>query len=105
MGDGAVWALTCCNAGSQLLKINPITLHVVGHLDLSSKVADGVAVGAGGVWMLSDHSVSKIDPRTDTIIQTFPLVRGRVGQLCGIAATQRQLWVSSGRVSCDTIGG
>jgi DNA-binding SARP family transcriptional activator len=104
VGDGAVWALTCCNSGEHLLKINPITLHIQRTVDLSGVVPDGVAVGAGGVWTINDHSVTKIDPRTDKIIRTFPLVSGYAGQLCGIAATRRELWVTSGHIYCDTIG-
>ena len=114
VGDGAVWALTCCStaSGNQLLKINPSTLRIVRRLDLSSmypagRVLTNVAVGAGGVWLVGDHfhSVIKINPRTDKISRKFTLVRGKVGQLCGIAATRRELWVTSGHIYCDTIGG
>ena len=114
VGDGAVWALTCCStaSGNQLLKINPSTLRIVRRLDLSSmypagRVLTNVAVGAGGVWLVGDHfhSVIKINPRTDKLSRKFMLVRGHVGQLCGIAATRRELWVTSGHIYCDTIGG
>jgi DNA-binding SARP family transcriptional activator len=104
VGDGAVWALTCCASGHHLVKIDPITLHVERTLALPVE-NDAIAVGAGGVWISSDHSITKIDPRTDTPLRTFALVHGKVGQLCGIAATRRELWVSSGDVYCDTIGG
>jgi hypothetical protein len=104
VGDGAVWALTQGTSGNRLWKINPITLRVVRSIDLSAMAADAVAVGAGGVWTVNDHSVTKIDPRTEKIIRTFPLVSGNAGQLCGIAATRRELWVSSGHIYCDTIG-
>jgi hypothetical protein len=103
-GDGAVWALTCCTSGNKLLKIDPITLRIVDTIDLSAFAVDAVAVGAGGVWIESDHDVTKIDPETDKIVHTFPLVHGNVGQLCGIAATRTELWVTSGDVYCDTIG-
>jgi len=105
VGDNAVWAATCCGLGNKLLKINPITLRVVRRLDLSPEGGSGeIAIGAGGVWVANDHSVVKIDPGTDRVLRTFRLVRGKVGQLCGIAATRRQLWVTSGDVACDTIG-
>jgi DNA-binding SARP family transcriptional activator len=103
VGYGAVWALTCCYSGNHLVKINAVTLHIERTLDLSAE-HDGIAVGAGGVWITSDHSVTKIDPSTDKIIRTFPLVSGSAGQLCGIAATRRELWVSTGHIYCDTIG-
>lgn len=108
VGDGAVWALACCDSHSrsQLLKINPMTLRIAARrLDVSALHPSSVAVGAGGVWLVNNHSVIKIDPRTNTIVHRFPLVSGNAGQLCGIAATRRQLWVSSGHFSCDTIGG
>ena len=104
VGDGGVWAATY--SSHQLLKIDPITLRVVWRVGLPS--SDGgpgeLAVGAGGLWMASDHFISKIDPRTGKIIRRFRLVRGQVGQLCGIAVTRRELWVSSGHIYCDTIG-
>jgi hypothetical protein len=112
VGDGAVWAVTCCDrmdasgawVGNHLLKIDPITFHVVRRLTLSADSAGDVAVGAGGVWVLNVHSVSKIDPRTDTIIRTFPL-SGPALPLCAIAATRRQLWVSTGNnKACGTVG-
>jgi DNA-binding SARP family transcriptional activator/streptogramin lyase len=104
VGDGAVWVVTYHDSGNQLLKINPITLRVAHRLDLSRLNPGSVAVGAGGVWTINDHAVTKIDPHTMKIIRTFPLTSGKVGQLCGIAATRRELWVSSGHVYCDTIG-
>jgi DNA-binding SARP family transcriptional activator len=106
VGGGAVWAATCCDSGNQLWKINPITLRVVLRVDLPA--VDGgpgeLAVGAGGVWMATDHFLDKIDPHTGKIIRRFHLVRGYVGQLCGVAATPRQLWVTTGHIYCDTIG-
>lgn len=106
VGDGAVWAATCCDSGNQLWKINPITLRVVLRVDIPAVNggAGELAVGAGGVWMATDHFVNKIDPRTGKIIRRFRLVRGYIGQLCGIAATRRELWVSTGHIYCDTIG-
>jgi hypothetical protein len=101
VGDGAVWAATF--SSHQLVKIDPITLRVVSRRDLPPECAS-VAVGAGGVWLEGDHSICKIDPRTLKVIRRFTLVHGNVGQLCGIAATSRQLWVTSGDVNCNTIG-
>jgi DNA-binding SARP family transcriptional activator/streptogramin lyase len=99
-GEGAVWAITY--SSHQLVEIDPITLRVVWRRNLPGY--GSVVVGAGGVWLGSDHSVSMMDPHTHRIVRTFQLVRGRVGQLCGMAATPRELWVTSGDVYCDTIG-
>ena len=105
VGYGAVWALTGSNSGTRLLKIDPFTMRKERTLDVPVDLESGeLAIGAGGVWIAGNHSVARIDPRTDRIIRMFQLVRGRKGQLCGIAATRRQLWVTSGDFYCDTIG-
>jgi DNA-binding SARP family transcriptional activator/streptogramin lyase len=101
VGDGAVWAVTY--SSHQLVKIDPITLRVDWRRTLPAGYG-GIAIGAGGVWVESDHSISKIDPQSHKILRTFTLVHGNVGQLCGLAATARRLWVTSGDVYCDTIG-
>jgi hypothetical protein len=106
VGDGAVWALNCsASSCNELVKINPITMRVERTLDLPVALTDSVeiAVGAGGVWTEGDHSVAKIDPSTMKIIRTFPL-SGKAVPLCNIAATRRQLWVSSGHKYCGTVG-
>jgi len=46
---------------------------------------------------------TKIDPRTDRIIRTFPL-GDRTRVTCGIAATPSAVWVTIGNTACDTIG-
>jgi DNA-binding SARP family transcriptional activator len=103
VGDGAVWALTCCEPGRHLLKINPITLHITHRLDLTAEKSDTVVVGAGGVWASSGdgHNITKIDPRTDKIIRTFPF-SGKTRTPCVIAATPTTLWATFG--GCGTVG-
>jgi DNA-binding SARP family transcriptional activator len=104
VGQGSVWALTCCDVGTKLFRIDPITLRIVGRLDLSHVQAGSLAFGAGGLWAASDHAVSKIDLRTGRATRTYKLVTGYAGQICGLAATRRELWVTTGHVYCDTIG-
>ena len=114
VGEGAVWLLT--NQGSAqrpvLFEIDPQTLQVVHRLDLTAEQDGAVAAGAGAVWTtggigggnnrLAD-GVTKIDPRTDRIIKTFPL-GNQTRNTCGIAATPSAVWVTLGNTSCDTIG-
>jgi DNA-binding SARP family transcriptional activator/DNA-binding beta-propeller fold protein YncE len=95
VGDGAVWVIT--GSSHQLLKIDPITLQIDHRLDLSAEEPGSVAVGAGAVWITGGHSVIKIDPRSDTIIHTYPI---RVGFPCDIAATSTTLWVAVDGRSC-----
>jgi DNA-binding SARP family transcriptional activator len=95
VGDDAVWVVTY--SSRQLLKINPITLRIERRLDLSAEQAGSVAVGACAVWTTGAHSVTKIDPHTDTIIHTYPI---RVGFPCAIAATSTTLWLTVDGRSC-----
>ena len=104
-GEGAVWALV----GPELFEIDPQTLEVVNRLDLTAQQPGVVAVGAGAVWTTGGigglgNSVTKIDPRTDRIIRTFPPLGNRTRVTCGIAATPSDVWVTIGNTSCDTIG-
>lgn len=120
VGEGAVWALAYGRTGPfapgptgpWLFEIDPQTMQVVHRLDLTAEQSGAVAVGAGAVWAtggigggnnrLAD-GVTKIDPRTDRIIHTFPL-GDRTRVTCGIAATPSAVWVTIGNRSCDTIG-
>ena len=95
VGDGAVWVVSY--SSRQLFKIDPMTLQIEHRLNLSSEQAGSVAVGAGAVWVTGDHSVTKIDPQTDTIIHTYPI---RVGYTCGIAATSTTVWLAIDGRAC-----
>jgi DNA-binding SARP family transcriptional activator/streptogramin lyase len=116
VGEGAVWVITNRASGSGqrpvLFEIDPQTLQVVHSLDLTAEQHGAVAVGAGAVWTTGGisggntrraNSVTKIDPRNDRIIRTYPL-GNRTRVTCGIAATPSAVWVTLGNTSCDTIG-
>jgi DNA-binding SARP family transcriptional activator/streptogramin lyase len=89
VGDGAVWVTTY--SSRQLFKINPITLQIEHRLDLSAEQAGSVAVGAGAVWVSGAHSITKINPRSDRIIHTYPI---GTGFTCAVAATATALWLA-----------
>jgi streptogramin lyase len=95
VGDGAVWVVTY--SSRQLFKIDPITLQIEHRLDLSAEKPGSVAVGAGAVWVTGDHSITKIDPRKDEVIHTYPI---RVGFTCAVAATSTTLWLAVDGRSC-----
>jgi streptogramin lyase len=95
VGDGAVWVTTY--SSRQLFKINPITLQIEHRLDLSAEQAGSVAVGAGAVWVTGAHSITKVNPRADTIIRTYPIA---VGFPCAVAATSTSLWLAVDGRSC-----
>jgi DNA-binding SARP family transcriptional activator/streptogramin lyase len=94
-GDGAVWVVTY--SSRQLFKIDPITLKIERRLNLSAEQVSSVAVGDGAVWTTGAHSITKIAPRTDTIIHTY---RVAVGFPCAIAATSTTLWLAVDGRSC-----
>jgi DNA-binding SARP family transcriptional activator/DNA-binding beta-propeller fold protein YncE len=95
VGEGAVWVTTY--SSHQLFKINPITLQIERRLDLSAERAGSVAVGAGAVWVTGAHSITKVNPRTDTIIRTYPIA---VGFPCAVAATSTSLWLAVDGRAC-----
>jgi DNA-binding SARP family transcriptional activator len=89
VGARAVWVVTF--SSRQLFKINPITLQIEHRLTLSAERPGSVTAGAGGVWVTGTHSVTKIDPRTDTVVHTYPI---NAGYPCAIAATSTTLWLA-----------
>jgi DNA-binding SARP family transcriptional activator len=100
-GAGSVWVLT--SAGT-LLRIDPETAHIVKRIPLAAKQPAYVAVGDGAVWTanVAGFSVSRIDPRTDRVVRTFPL-GGYTKVPCGIEATRDALWVAVGDAYCDGV--
>jgi DNA-binding SARP family transcriptional activator len=116
VGERAVWVIVNRASGfgqrPVLFEIDPQTLQIVHRLDLTAEQSGVVAVGAGAVWTTGGlgggnnraaDGVTKIDPRTDRIIRTFPL-GDRTKVTCGIAATPSAVWVTIGNTACDTIG-
>jgi hypothetical protein len=116
VGERAVWVIVNRASGfgqrPVLFEIDPQTLQIVHRLDLTAEQSGVVAVGAGAVWTTGGlgggnnraaDGVTKIDPRTDRIIRTFPL-GDRTRVTCGIAATPSAVWVTIGNTACDTIG-
>jgi len=95
IGDGAVWVVTY--SSRQLFKIDPITLKIERRLNLSAEQGSSVAVGAGAVWAIGADSITKIAPRTDTIIHTYRIAAGFP---CAVAATSATLWLAVDGRSC-----
>jgi DNA-binding SARP family transcriptional activator/DNA-binding beta-propeller fold protein YncE len=106
VGEGAVWVLTCgiCNQGPKpylehrmLLKIDPDTLQVLKRIPLDRQT-DYLAVGAGAVWLTAakDRFVWQLDPTTGRTLRAIPLRKKGGAHTCGIAATSKAVWVTTG---------
>jgi YVTN family beta-propeller protein len=90
-GEGAVWV-----AAGQLRRtvsrLDPATNRLIATIKLHD-APQGVAVGAGAVWVTNQlgDSVSRIDPRTNRVVETIPVGRGPVGIAVGLGA----VWVAN----------
>jgi DNA-binding SARP family transcriptional activator len=111
VGDHKVWVLTCgsCNNGvdnQKLLEFDPTKYRVVDRIPLGNRRPNGLAFGAGFVWIVSqaDASVLRLDPRTGHI-RDIPVGNPRNMAVCGIAASHAALWVAVGAQHCESSGG
>jgi DNA-binding SARP family transcriptional activator/streptogramin lyase len=110
VGDRKVWVLACgrCNTGGhnqKLLEFDPTKHKVVHRFPLGKRNPNGLAFGAGFVWIASqvDASVLRLDPRTRRI-QDFPVGNPKNAVICGIAASRDSLWVAVGARHCESSG-
>ncbi len=70
VGGGAVWAL---DPDGTVARIDPRSGHVTATV---AAAADTLAAGAGGVWVLTDAGVARIDPATNRLGTRIPLTLG-----------------------------
>jgi len=90
-GQGALWITTQNN---ELLKISPYTI-VTNEIIKVGKSPVSVALGEGAIWTLNagDGSVSRVDPKTNKVVNTITLgVTIARGQL---AVGEGSIWVSA----------
>jgi YVTN family beta-propeller protein len=102
---GAVALLAACvlvavrlsASGGDVLRVTPNSVAVIDPgtnrvvAQVSVGVApEGIAVGAGGIWVANtaDHTLTDIDPSSRIIVRTLPLA----GKVDGVAADGGQLW-------------
>jgi DNA-binding SARP family transcriptional activator/DNA-binding beta-propeller fold protein YncE len=100
--DEAVWL----SGGRRLIRVDPETGEVVKKAEVPLQV-DGVAVGAGAVWIVSGPSsaVLRIDPDTATVTDRIAIVT-RPDVLSphpsGVAADANFVWVLNGNTATVT---
>ena len=89
-GESSIWVL--CRKDGKVERIDPKTNKVTKTIELLVPNSDGdIAVGEGSVWVtLKGFPISRIDPKTDKVVQQF------VGEGGGtIRAAQGAVWLSS----------
>jgi glutamine cyclotransferase len=97
VGEGAAWATV--NVLDYLFRIDPATGAItakipVGPLPLSDKL-HRLAAGEGGVWVLHDRTVTRIDPTTQRVVARIK-VPGLVLGIGEIAIGGGTVWVATG---------
>ena len=71
-GDGSLWIAR--QQAGELLRVDPATGRV-RHRFRNLPLAYYVAYGGGRLWVASTHGVSLIDPKTNTITATAPVLQ------------------------------
>lgn len=111
-GEGGIWVANLLI--HTVTHLNPQTGEVVTpNIAVDPCAPEQVAVGAGYVWATCPHEnlIVKIDPRRDTLVDTFEVATGPTGIVaaadavwvtCGIAGTVQQIDALSGEVVSST---
>ena len=72
-GEGAVWISVAMPPSAGLLRVDPATGRIVRRIS-GDHLFGQVAVGDGAVWASDGAAVARIDPRTDRVTATAPLL-------------------------------
>ena len=112
VGYGKVWVLACgnCNEGvdnQKLLEFDPVKGKVIRRFLVGRKNPNGLAVGAGSVWVANqaDASLTQRDPQTGRIIRTIHVGDPKKAAVCAIAADRDAVWVAVGNRNCESTSG
>ncbi len=75
---------------------------------IPAPASGGVAVGAGSVWVASTpaHTVTRIDPATNTVVATIPIGTGSFDPFHGptrLAFGHGTMWVLDGTADCSCV--
>ncbi len=72
-GEGAVWISVAVPPSVGLLRVDPATGRVAARIS-GNHLSRQVAVGDGAVWASDGAAVAQINPRTDRVTTTTPLL-------------------------------
>jgi streptogramin lyase len=92
-GAGSLWL-----AGwSAVTRVDPRSGRVLEEIRVSGEGAEGasIAVGAGSVWHVDTgrRTLTRIDPRANALVDSYPVGRGP----SGLAVTESAVWVANSR--------
>ena len=95
VGEGSVWVTV---AEQTLVRIDAETRKVRARIDLGMQPIE-LAVGNGAVWVLNvdGDALIRVDPRTDDVVATIPLVRGNSRGAGQVVVGGGAVWVVHGR--------
>ena len=93
-GSGGVWVA----GASGITKLDPLTGIELGSVSTGSQgfgETAAISLGPGAVWFStsSSQTLSKVDPQSIAIVQTFPVGKGP----SGIAVGEGAVWVANSR--------
>ncbi len=97
VGEGAVWATV--NTMDQLFRLDPVSGRITDRipirLDSLSDELHRLAAGEGGVWVLHQNLLTRVDPgsRREVARIAVPGVFGRVGE---VSVGAGFVWVTTG---------
>jgi ABC-type branched-subunit amino acid transport system substrate-binding protein/DNA-binding beta-propeller fold protein YncE len=88
VGAGAVWAI---NPDESISRIDPETGRRVARIDIEQGALT-IAAGREGVWLVSESSVLRIDPRTNRVTET---IQAGGQTLWGVAVGAGSVWATA----------
>ena len=71
-GFGSYWSVRQEKKNSYLSRFDQQSGELFAFIPLAPE-ASSVAVGFGSVWVLHEHSLSRVDPQTNQVLATIPL--------------------------------
>ena len=89
--DGFVWVSNSGIPG--VLRIDETTGHV-GNVIRTGSAPGRVTAGGGSVWVEdeSDHTITRIDPKAETVVTTIPVNE----EIRGMVVAGNDLWAAGG---------
>lgn len=99
-GAGGVWVTGNFTRRQDVLhRVDPETKRVVATVALPGRYAGALATGAGSVWVAvldrrgAAYSLARIDPSTNRVADTWPVVAARDRYVTRIAVSRGAVWL------------
>ena len=91
VGSGSVWAQM--DGSGSVIRVNPVNLAVDAETDVggTNLLYGPITYADGAVWTAAPGGIAKIDPGTNTIVQTIPMPWGEYG---GMVVRDGEMWIT-----------